>query len=306
MVRACSLSPQTAEFLAKPPAAGETHLWLARAAGRLRNALPRERCADFLREVCTRWVVHRCVPEREILDAVALAYDAARAGSRFSAPHGGCRGAGVAPQRRVPRWPKMDAQAVRRALAQGGAMFDPAVDTGASATEALAVLFRPGELVCAGAACERPVARRRDEWGGADAQQFLCPNPLKAATGLTQDGRVSVRCQSNIAVRRWVIAESDDAALTKDKQARVITVLARGLPLRLVVDSGGKSLHGWFSCEGVEEQDVAKFFWLACALGADPSRWDLCGWVRMPGGLRRKPDGSAVRQRVVLIDKGGV
>ena len=305
------LSPRTVEFLARPPVAGETHIWLARAAGRLRTALPRERCAEFLRQVCTRSVVHRHVPDREIMAAVVLAYDTAPSTARSLAPRSGCRGvegAGFATRRRVPTWPKMDEHAVQKVLAlQGGALFDPAVDTGLSAEDALTALFSAGELVCGGAACERPVARRLEDWAGADAAQFVCPNPLKGMTGLTKDGRVSVRCQSNIAVRRWVIVECDSPALGKPMQAKIASVLARGLPLRLVVDSGGKSLHGWFACEGVEEGEVAKFFWLACALGADPSRWDPCGWVRMPGGLRRKPDGSTVRQRVVYAAKiGGV
>jgi len=69
----------------------------------------------------------------------------------------------------------------------------------------------------------------------------------------------------------------------------------------MVVDSAGKSLHGWFALRGVPEAERVRFFGYACALGADPSRWDVCGWLRMPGGLRRRPEGAPVRQDVVYL-----
>ena len=77
-------SQRTVELLSRPPAAGETHVWLARAACGLRHALARERCAEFLREVCRRWVSHRPVPEREILAAVALASSSRPSSARKS------------------------------------------------------------------------------------------------------------------------------------------------------------------------------------------------------------------------------
>ena len=80
-------------------------------------------------------------------------------------------------------------------------------------------------------------------------------------------------------------------------------MLARGLPLKMAVDSGGKSLHCWYACEGRDEREAARFFWAAVALGADATRWDPCGWVRMPGGVRRKDGGTAVKQKVVYWDR---
>lgn len=283
------LSPKTLERLAKMPGQGGTHRWLAQIAGGLKKRLTPEQCERFLSRCCEALVTHRQVPPREIEAAVALAY-----GSADTVTRG-------------PVWPEARPAMIAKALAEAAApLFDGVTDSGATAQEALAVLFRPGELVCGGRFCEVPELRRLEEWTDSDGVQFLCPNPMRGPSGLTKDGRLSVRCQSNIAVRQWIVAEFDDPTLNKGQQAKIASVLARGLPLRLVVDSGGKSLHCWFSCEGVEEQAVAKFFWLACALGADPTRWDECGWLRMPGGLRRKPDGSTVRQRVVFINKGGL
>ena len=282
------LSPLTLERLARMPGQGGTHLWLAQVAGGLKRVLKPDACERFLARCCEVLVTHRQVPLREIEAAVTFAY-----GSSDTSTHG-------------PVWPEARPDLIAKALAEAAApLFDGVTDTGVSAVDALAALFKPGELVCAGTVCERPAVRLLQAWPDADEAQFVCPNPLKGPSGLTKDGRPSVRCQSNIAERRWIIAEFDNPALNKGQQAKIASVLARGLPLRLVVDSGGKSLHCWFSCEGVEEHAVAKFFWLACALGADPSRWDPCGWVRMPGGLRRKADGLTARQRVVFFKQGG-
>ena len=279
-------SQRTVELLSKPPDAGETHLWLARAASGLRNVLPRERCAEFLREVCRRWVSHRAVPEREILAAVALAYDA---------------DAGRGP-RTTADWPEMNRAAVEACLARADVapLFDPAADTGVEARDALCGLFGPGELVCGGWDCERPVVQTVERWAAsAGSAQFVVSNPMKGPAALTKEGKTSARCQANVALRRWLVAEFDAPELNREKQVKLASVLARGLPLKMVVDSGGKSLHCWFACEGLDEREAARFFWAAVALGADRTRWDPCGWVRMPGGARRRDGGAAVRQRIL-------
>jgi len=283
-------SQRTVELLSQPPTAGETHLWLARAASGLRNALPRERCAAFLREVCGRWVSHRPVPEREILAAVALAYE----------NEAGGRG-----PRTTADWPEASKETVEACLGRADVppLFDPSVDTGVGAGEALAGLFLPGELVCGGWDCELPVVQEAGRWAAsAGSAQFVVSNPMKGQTALTKEGKPSARCQANVAVRRWIVAEFDGPELNREKQAKLASVLAQGLPLKMVVDSGGKSLHCWYACEGLDVREAARFFWAAVALGADRTRWDPCGWVRMPGGLRRKDGGQTVRQKVVYWD----
>jgi hypothetical protein len=286
MVHQTNISLATATRLQKMPGPGGTHMWLAQVAGGLKRVLPAEACAAFLQECCERWVTHRVVPRREILDAVHFAYD-----GEATVGHQG------------RRWPAADAAAITRALAaDGAAVCDGVTDTGMTAAEALTHLFRPGEWACGGWSCERPVVRRLEEWleNAADAQ-FVCPNPVRGAEPVScKAGRPSLRCQANVAMRRWIVAEFDDATKSKAEQAKLVTTLARALPLGMLVDSGGKSLHGWFYCEGFAEGDVDRFFRVACVLGADPSRWDPCGWVRMPGGLRRKTDGTTVRQKIVF------
>ena len=61
---------------------------------------------------------------------------------------------------------------------------------------------------------------------------------------------------------------------------------------------GGKSLHGWFSCLGEDEEKLRRFMRYSAVLGADPATWTRCQFVRMPDGLRRKPGQFPVRQQV--------
>jgi hypothetical protein len=282
---------RVAETLREIPAAGETHRWLARAAAGLQasGCVSREACGRFLRDCCGQWVAHRAVPEREIEAALRLAYDTPRT-----------------PGERRPRasWPSLDASDRDTAAWTAPALFDGVTDTGLCASDVLPVLFGTDELVCAGWVCERPVVRRCREWlPRAGAAQFIAPNPMKGPAGLTREGRRSARCQDNVAERRYVVAEFDDAAFGKPEQARVASALNEALPLVLAVDSGGKSLHGWFDCRGRGDDEVAAFFAAATRLGADRTRWDPCGWVRMPGGTRVKPDGRKVKQKVLWMKR---
>jgi len=284
-------SARVAQTLSAVPAAGETHRWLAKAASGLRSSgrVGRGQCGAFLRRCCDLWVSHRVIPDREIEAALRLAYDSAP-------PSGGPRPGGL------PEWPAFD-PAARDALCRRSApVCDGSADTGATAEEAVSVLFGPDDLVCAGWVCERAVVRPLRElrprlW----TLQFVVPNPMKGAAGLTKEGKPSARCQGNVAERRYVVAEFDDPGFPKADQARVASGLGEALPLVMIVDSGGKSLHCWYDCRGADANALTAFFSAAVRAGADPTRWDPCGWVRMPGGIRVKPDGQRARQKVLWL-----
>jgi hypothetical protein len=281
-------SQNTAVLLEVPPVAGETHLWLARAAAGLANSrvVSREDCAVFLRDVMRGWCKHRAVPEREIQAAVRLAYEEPKE---------------VSAARYV--WPAMDPEQ-RAAGLTCPPRFDVLQDTGLTTAEALQGLYGPEELICAGRSCFQPEIRSLAEWLSqkVDECQFIVANPMRGLLGTTKEGRQSPRCQDNVAMRRYVIAEFDEVGFSKENQARLASALSIGLPLRLVVDSGGKSLHCWYDCRGWAEEQIAEFFEAAVLYGADQTRWDSCGWVRMPGGWRRAEGAAAVRQKVVFAD----
>jgi hypothetical protein len=110
--------------------------------------------------------------------------------------------------------------------------------------------------------------------------------PDKAKSGRER----SVHCLGNTGARRYLVVEFDGGTL--DEQAALIVYLGTLASLVLVVFSGAKSLHAWFSVKGIA--DVEEFFVIACRLGADPATWTPCQFVRMPGGTRS----GGARQRV--------
>src|SRR5207245_6201927 len=102
--------------------------------------------------------------------------------------------------------------------------------------------------------------------------------------GLTQEGKRSSRSQDNVGPRRFLVIEFDfeidkdgretsAAPMLRRLSAQGITIadlcaalhaeLADIRPIALVVHSGGKSLHGWYPCAGVEEAVMHRFMRLA-------------------------------------------
>src|SRR5262249_16665934 len=157
-------------------------------------------------------------------------------------------------------WPEPNPALIAKVLAEKSSAFD-CHDTGLAAGDALPVLFQPGELVCAGRNTEKAMVRPLEETL-ADAHwlQFVVVNPMKNRSALNRKGRPSPRCQNNTGLRRHLVAEFDDPALTKEQQAKLISQLATFVPLVMVVDSGGKSLHGWFRVDGLDSRDQVRFF----------------------------------------------
>ena len=286
-------SALTLARLAAAPQAGGTHQWLAQVASGVCHVLTPEKCAAYLRRCCDVHVAHRPVPAREISAAVAFAYGSAVSSGQSAVNYG----------RRAIEWPAASAEAIGHVLGETAPLFDGVTSTGLQPGDVLPLLFRPGELVCTGAESERAVVRPVEAaLADADRVQFICVNPMKGFSAVNFSGRASARCQNNVSVRRYLVAEFDDVSLGKEGQARLVTALAEKAPLVMVVDSGGKSLHAWFHVEAMARQDQARFFAMACLLGADPTRWDICGWLRMPGGLRVKADGTRVRQKILYWD----
>jgi hypothetical protein len=289
-------SQKTAERLSAAPEPGGTHRWLAQAASGVSRTVTPERCFTFLRRCCDVHVAHRRVPDREIEAAVEFA-------SGGGAPAAGA----VTFGRQAIEWPAPNADVIARLLASVDPVFDGETSTGLRPADVLPLLFRPGELVCTGAESERAVVRPVEAAvADADGLQFICVNPMRGPAAMNHAGRASARCQNNVRGRRFLVAEFDDAALGKRGQAQLATALAEKAPLVMAVDSGGKSVHAWFYVEGMARRDQARFFAVACLLGADATRWDICGWLRMPGGTRVKADGTRARQRILYFKPGAI
>lgn len=288
MARLYPFSSETVALLSAAPDAGETHLWLAKVAARMKGFLTHDACFAYLRRCTDAHVRHRGIPDREIEAAVALGYS--------DEPRKANRGQGAL------QWPAANRNMINKVLADVRPLFDGETSTGLAPEQVLPGLFQPGELVCTGVVSEKALIRPLEAvLADAQFQQFISLNPMKGQSALNANGLPSVRCQNNVMMRRYLVAEFDDASLTKPMQAALASSLNGLAPLVMAVDSGGKSVHAWYRVDAMTAQKQANFFAAACLLGADRTRWDVCGWLRMPGGLRQVEGSASVRQRILYF-----
>ncbi len=274
--------PKLLAMLQGHPPSGSGHRWLMRVAVHLRHYHTAEAVFRFLRACADLWTDRR-VPDEEIRRTVERAF--------------ACR-VRVLPSRPLvsPDWPPPCSSAIARVLQASTPVFS-GEPTPLTAVEILPRLFRHGELVCCGyernQALTMTLANALDQ---AEEIQFIVPNPMTDRIGRNQDGAMSTRCLANTGPRRFLVIESD--SLPRADWIRVLSHLHRFIPLALAVDTAGKSVHGWFNVESLGEVAARAFFAYAVHLGADPSTWTRCQFVRMPGGSRPTLDGQ--RRQAIL------
>ena len=128
-----------------------------------------------------------------------------------------------------------------------------------------------------------------EEWlnTGTVVGQLTCPAVFKSSS-------IS-RSNDNVLHRRFLVVESD--VLTKDEVGAVFKWLKDevGLNLRAVVDTAGKSLHGWFDYPKKPVLDQLEI--ILPQLGCDKGLFRASQPCRIPGALR---DGKY--QRLVFLD----
>jgi hypothetical protein len=128
--------------------------------------------------------------------------------------------------------------------------------------------------------------KRREDWRGQLSQMsHIVSSPAISQRGYTKEGKLSEHCLEQFLVRRYSVIEFDELR-DKDIQASIILWLAKHWPLRMVVDSAGKSLHAWFDTRGTDETDLKVYFNDLVRLGADKAIYTVSQFVRMPDGLR--------------------
>jgi hypothetical protein len=106
--------------------------------------------------------------------------------------------------------------------------------------------------------------------------QFIAPNTFQAGT--------YSRAAANVLFRKFLVVESD--TLGRDEIGAVFRWLdlSVGLRLRAIVDTAGKSLHGWFDYpNGVVFSRLEQ--WLP-GFGCDPAMFNPAQPCRLPGALR--------------------
>ena len=109
---------------------------------------------------------------------------------------------------------------------------------------------------------------------------FVCPNPFVPG--------VHARTVRNVLSRRFLVVESD--VLARDEIGAVFQWIEQylQLPLRAVVDTGNRSLHGWFDYP--QPALLAKLrMWLP-VFGCDPAMFAPNQPCRLPGAIRPETD----------------
>lgn len=246
----------------------------------------------------------RFVPDSEVWEAI-------EAGSRYShQPPIGAPASWVRPPVREVRPTTRDEGLIASVLTNGktldslkasGGLF-PDADSWEPRTDAfIDALFPDGDpLLCLGVSPAVFDTKPRSAWrGNVQELAFIVPSAMSAVEGRTKAGHVSRRCEENTGPRRYLVLERDQG--TKDEQAALAWHLIeeQGLPVVMIVDSGGKSLHSWLFVEGASEQEVDTLFDYAGRLGYDPATRTKSQMVRLPDG--RRDNGNA--QQVVWFDQ---
>lgn len=109
---------------------------------------------------------------------------------------------------------------------------------------------------------------------------------MKARTGLTLEGKESPKSNSNVLRREHIVVEFDGIK-SRRRQMGVLQFLSNYAPLKMVLSSGGKSIHGWFYCGGDKGQNNwEQFFKVACLFGADRALATISQYCRIPNVKR--------------------
>lgn len=90
------------------------------------------------------------------------------------------------------------------------------------------------------------------------------------------------RTRENLVGPRFLVVESD--ILSKDQVGAVFRWLGTLLTLRTIIDTGGKSLHGWFDYPG--EDLLKELMVILPILGCDRKMFNPAQPCRMPGVIR--------------------
>lgn len=311
--RRLKLRQRMAGILASCPRAGSgVHRWLFVTALKLHHYCRDE--AELARLItlgCSD--CGRDVSEQEIDDAVYNSQPIAE---------------GTVRNRGQPPWPERNEERIEAITKAGPDLAGLEArspmrwsDGNPHAEEIVGRLFPSNSLICVGKTkCEFRTGPL-ESWQHFSLlrqMQFLVPSPMTARTGRKQSGGQSQHTLDNTGPRRFLVIEFDpkkwellSAAEKKgfdseksyyeskrDEQAALLWHLGTKAPLAMVVYSGGKSLHGWFFCEGIPEDTVLVFMRIAVSLGADPMTCNNTQFCRMPDGLRD----NGKRQRVVFFN----
>jgi hypothetical protein len=122
-----------------------------------------------------------------------------------------------------------------------------------------------------------------------DEFKFLNPSTFKALTYTDKKtGRTMTRCNANVKERVCELAECDfpstdpDADANSERFNEMLLTLAKYVPLKAIVDTGGKSGHGWIDASQATPEDIKTLRKLLVMLYADKQMFVKSQIARMP------------------------
>lgn len=183
----------------------------------------------------------------------------------------------------------------------------------------LSIMFAKDDLVFIGERLEPGLIghniRRRIEWveylkNGGTTAPFIIINPLNGLPAQKKSGEgITYRGDANVLTFRYCMAEFDN--LTREEQIRFWAAV--NLPVVCLVDTGGKSIHGWIDIQklvGVNTNDdwqreiEHKLYEQGLVpLGVDPACKNPARLSRLPGHYRAEKNKF---QRILWMANKGV
>ena len=202
-----------------------------------------------------------------------------------------------------PRWPRPQAALIARSLSTPGSLdqlreASPVKEPGTLATgDVLDRFIQKEDILCMGKSAAHSETEVRSWYSGREHEyQLVVPNAMCATTGTTKDGRPSKRCLANSGHWRTQVVEFDFGTIAEQARLHSMLLSICG-SLRMIVFSGGKSLHGWYDVRDWHPRELETFRWHAAALGADTATFTACQFVRTPNARR---DNGALQEAVYL------
>ena len=128
---------------------------------------------------------------------------------------------------------------------------------------------------------------RREFFDGCEHEfPFIVPSAMTAVEGMTAESNSHPYARTLSYAGPWqhLVIEHDFG--TRDAQAAILLHLSQYARIRMVVYSGGKSLHGWFGVHGWSEGDIFNFHCCAARLGADTHTFTRVHLVCTPNAMR--------------------
>ncbi len=152
-------------------------------------------------------------------------------------------------------------------------------------------LFKPDDLIWIGEKYHSANEKHSPEWQRECAGHFrmrdrwLAEPPLPTwplTCPATFHPGISSRCDANVLTKPYLVVESD--TLNRNDVCAVFRWTEQFTRLRAIVDTAGKSLHGWFEFPAkvvLEELAV-----ILPGFGCDPALFGLSQPCRLPGAYR--------------------